>query len=187
MFYTLIDTTGSYLQYKSTNQFFMIRTLYVFIVALMCVNVVSAQVSVNSSGGIVTSAVYSDLKVAFDTINSGYQTGVINIVITGNFTQATTARLDSSGRVQAWGTSSYTSINIYPSGGAWIISGAVPAGSSLIHFNGADNVTINGLNNGTDSLVVSPRRQPQEHAPYCFPMTQPIISYEEPRFWALQS
>lgn len=119
------------------------------------VSFAQTPVTVNSTGGAVTSAMYPDLKSAFDTINSGYQTGDINIFITGNVTQSTTARLDSSGRVQAWGTSSYTSITISPLGGTYTISGAIVAGSSLIHLNGADNVTINGMNNGTDSLIIS--------------------------------
>ena len=52
--------------------------------------------------------------------------------------------------------SSYTSVLIHPSGGAArTVSGAIMAGSPLIDLNGADNVTINGLNTGGNSLTIS--------------------------------
>ena len=52
--------------------------------------------------------------------------------------------------------SSYTSVLVHPSGGiARTVSGAIVAGSPLIDLNGADNVTINGLNTGGNSLTIS--------------------------------
>ena len=54
------------------------------------------------------------------------------------------------------GAASYTSIGISPSGGAArTISGAIAAGSPLIDLNGADNVTIDGLNTGGNSLTIA--------------------------------
>ena len=40
-------------------------------------------------------------------------------------------------------------------GAARTVSGAIVAGSPLIDLNGADNVTINGLNTGGNSLTIS--------------------------------
>src|SRR5204862_4963099 len=50
--------------------------------------------------------------------------------------------------------SSWTSLTINPVG-ARTVSGAIAAGSPLIDLNGADNVTINGLNTGGNSLTIS--------------------------------
>src|SRR6185436_12155073 len=54
------------------------------------------------------------------------------------------------------GAASYASILITPTGGAArTISGAIAAGSPLIDLNGADNVTIDGLNTGGNSLTIA--------------------------------
>src|SRR6185436_11709900 len=54
------------------------------------------------------------------------------------------------------GAALYTTIAISPTGGAArTISGAIAAGSPLIDFNGADNVTIDGLNTGGNSLTIA--------------------------------
>ncbi len=103
----------------------------------------NAQVDV-STGGSPTS--YTTLKEAFDSINSGAHTGTILISITGNTTETATATLNSSGT----GIASYTSILIKPSSGTTAtISGAISG--ALVKFVGADNVTIDGSNNGTTS------------------------------------
>ena len=52
------------------------------------------------------------------------------------------------------GSASYTSVNMTPTG-VRTISGAIAAGSPLLDLNGADNVTINGLNSGGNSLTIS--------------------------------
>ncbi|MBN8569311.1 MAG: T9SS type A sorting domain-containing protein [Ignavibacteria bacterium] len=102
-----------------------------------------------SNGGPVTS--YATLADAFTAINTGAFTGAITVNIVGNTTETVTATLDSSGN----GTgSSYTSITIQPSGGASrTITGAFIG--HLINLNGADNVTIDGLNTGGNSLSIS--------------------------------
>jgi hypothetical protein len=133
----------------------LIGAFFIFLFLLSAQTTHAQSVSVTSTGGITTSALYNNLKHAFDSINTGYQTGIIDIQVIGNCTETATAKLDSSGRVYSWGTSDYTSITIIPVGGAWTISGAIAAGSPLIDLNGADNVTINGLANGTDSLIIS--------------------------------
>ncbi|GIU81828.1 MAG: hypothetical protein KatS3mg006_0892 [Pyrinomonadaceae bacterium] len=107
-------------------------------------------IEVESSGG-TTFATYATLGAAFSAINSGTHTGVITIDVCGNTTEPATATLNASGQ----GGASYTSITISPAGGAArTISGDI-AGNALIQLNGADNVTIDGLNTGGNSLTIS--------------------------------
>jgi hypothetical protein len=112
----------------------------------------AAQIEVTATGGDVGPTAYTTLKLAFDAINAGTHTGTINIAVIGNTSETAPAVLNASGV----GSASYTSIMIQPSGGAArTITGAIVAGSPLIDFNGADNVTINGLNSGGNSLTIS--------------------------------
>ncbi|MCU0321196.1 MAG: hypothetical protein MUE72_02200, partial [Chitinophagaceae bacterium] len=92
---------------------------------------------------------YGTLKAAFDNINLTSQTGnTITISIIGNTSESATAVLNAG---------TWSSLTIQPSGGAKrTISGAITPGNPLINLNGADNVTINGLNTiGGDSLAIS--------------------------------
>jgi hypothetical protein len=122
---------------KKTTVFF------IFIFVLFC-GYSYAQVNVGVTP-------YATLKDAFDAINTGVHTGAITITISGNTTETASAVLDSSGN----GTgSNYTSVSIQPTGGASrTISGAFVG--NLINLNGADNVTIDGLNTGGNSLTIS--------------------------------
>ncbi len=109
-----------------------------------------AQVDVTASGGTIPSASYLTLKEAFDSINSGAHQGVITIGISANTSEAASAVLNESG-----GTASYSAITISPTGGgARTITGAITDGP-LVDLNGADNVTIDGLNTGGNSLTIS--------------------------------
>lgn len=103
---------------------------------------VSGAVTVNGNYTSLTNA-----SGAFAAINGTAQTGAnITITITADvLTEAGTNSLNAG----AW-----TSITINPSG-ARTISGAPTAGSPLINFNGADNVTIDGLNTGGNSLTIA--------------------------------
>lgn len=127
----------------------MKKSLLVF-ASLMLISVVSfAQVDVTASGG-TPYASYTTLKLAFDAINLGTQTGTISIAISGNTTETASAVLNASGS----GSASYTTISIQPSGGAArTITGVITG--HLIDLNGADNVTIDGLNTGGNSLTIS--------------------------------
>ena len=93
---------------------------------------------------------YPTLKVAFDTINAGIHTGIINIGVCADTTETASAVLNASGV----GLANYTLVLITPTG-VRTISGAIVAGSPLIDLNGADNVTIDGLNSGGNSLTIS--------------------------------
>ena len=93
---------------------------------------------------------YPTLKDAFDAINAGTHTGAITVSIIGNTTETLSAVLNASGV----GAASYASILISPSGGVGrSISGAIAG--VMIDLNGADNVTIDGLNTGGNSLTIS--------------------------------
>lgn len=109
----------------------------------------SNPVIVNSAGG-TASASYATLKAAFDAINAGTHTSVITTLIEGNTTETVSASLNASGS----GAASYTSISVQPNGGAFTVSGSI-IGNGIITFNGADNVTVNGLNTGGNSLTIS--------------------------------
>ena len=110
---------------------------------------VNAQVNLTATSG-TASGTYTTLKAAFDAINAGTHQGSIAISIVGNTTETASAALNASGS----GSASYSSISISPSGGSKrTISGNIAG--HLINLNGADNVTIDGLNTGGDSLTFS--------------------------------
>ena len=105
------------------------------------------RVEATNSGN---NADYATLKDAFDAINLGTHTGVINIGVCGDTTETASAVLNASGV----GAANYTLVLITPTG-VRTVSGAIVAGSPLIDLNGADNVTIDGLNSGGNSLTIS--------------------------------
>jgi hypothetical protein len=125
------------------------KSIILFAFTVFALNA-TAQVDVTATGG--TNASYTTLKAAFDAINAGSHTGTIALGISANTTETAPAVLNASGT----GSASYTSVSIQPTGGAArTISGAIVAGSPLIDLNGADNVTIDGLNTGGNSLTIS--------------------------------
>ncbi|MDP1622761.1 MAG: hypothetical protein Q8M08_10540, partial [Bacteroidales bacterium] len=103
-------------------------------------------VEVNATVG--GSACYATLLAAFAAINLGTHQDVITININGNTTEAASAVINASGT----GGASYSSITIQPNGGACIVSGNIAG--ALIDLNGANNVTIDGLNSGGNSLAI---------------------------------
>lgn len=109
---------------------------------------VQAQVTVAGSTG--ADGPYTTLKGAFDALNANSnQTGnTITISLSASTTETLSAVLNAA-TGGAW-----TSLTISPSGGnAVTVSGALPF--PLIALNGADNVTIDGLNTGNNSLTIS--------------------------------
>jgi len=113
----------------------------------------AGPIEVEASGGDPGPTAYATLGAAFAAINAGTHTGTIAVEVCGDTSEgATTATLNASGA----GSASYSFILIRPVGGAArTISGATTAGSPMIDLNGADNVTINGINTGGDSLTIA--------------------------------
>jgi hypothetical protein len=95
-----------------------------------------------SNSNALSDGSYAKLSLAFAAINANLQTSK-NIVVTliGNTTEISTATLNQG----AW-----TTLKIYPTKTGLSISGNI-AGSPIIDFNGADNVTLDGRVNQTGS------------------------------------
>ena len=87
---------------------------------------------------------YNSLQAAFNAINSGTHTGILEIRINANLFEVSSV-LNASGS----GGANYSSIHIYPTLTGLSILGNVAA--PLIDLNGADNVTIDGRVNATGS------------------------------------
>lgn len=112
----------------------------------------AGPIEVESTGGTTTPTLYTTLggpSGAFAAINAGTHTGVINIEVCGDSTETATATLNGSGS----GSASYTSLTMKPVGGVRTISGSLAA--ALVSFNGADNVTVDGVNDGLVALTIS--------------------------------
>lgn len=125
------------------------KTFYALVTALLFSLEIIAQVDVTATGGNL-SASYPTLKEALDQVNLGTHTGAINIGISGNTTETASAVINASGA----GAASYVFIVIRPTGSAArTISGNIAG--PLIDLNGADSVTIDGLNTGGNSLTIS--------------------------------
>lgn len=107
--------------------------------------VAAQNVTVNPGAG-----TYATLKDAFDAINAGTHTGTVTVSIVGDTAETAPAVLNASGS----GAASYATIAITPSGNR-TVSGAIVAGSPLLDLNGADGVTIDGLNSGGNSLTIA--------------------------------
>ncbi|MFN5920472.1 MAG: beta strand repeat-containing protein, partial [Bacteroidota bacterium] len=98
------------------------------------------------TGALVGNGNYGTLGSALNAINSGAQTGAnITVSIQNNTDELTSTAVLNAG---AW-----ASLTITPNG-ARTVTGATTAGNPLINLNGADNVTINGLNTGGNSLTI---------------------------------
>ncbi|HZK61360.1 MAG TPA: hypothetical protein VFC41_04740, partial [Anaerovoracaceae bacterium] len=99
---------------------------------------------------------YSTLKSAFDAINKGTYKGELEVRINTNTTETASAVLYQSGYTSVNGTSSYSSVKIYPTVDGITVTGNLAA--PLIDLDGADNVTLDGSVNGlgsTKSLVIA--------------------------------
>jgi hypothetical protein len=120
----------------------------ILMVFSLIVNVCGAQVDVTATTGTLSGS-YTTLGGAFAKINDGTHKGTITITLSGNTTELSNANLNASGS----GSASYSSITIQPGGGAArTISGSI--NGNLISLTGADNVTIDGLNSGGNSLTI---------------------------------
>lgn len=120
--------------------------LTVFALCLSLTGEAQAQITVAGSTG--ANGSYTTLADAFAAINANGTQGGNNIAISvvGDTTETVSAVLNQPA------TSSWTSLTISPSGGNRTISGAIAG--HLIDLDGADDVTINGLNSGGNSLTI---------------------------------
>ncbi|MDZ4758338.1 MAG: GEVED domain-containing protein [Bacteroidota bacterium] len=106
-------------------------------------------VSIVATTGAQGPKLYNTLKEAFDSINSGYHTGSIILNIIGDCNETDSCVLKSSGT----GNANYTSILVKPSGDTTRTI-TMNSNRALIQLNGADNVTIDGLNTNGNSLIL---------------------------------
>ncbi|MBX7042000.1 MAG: hypothetical protein K1X85_03765 [Ignavibacteria bacterium] len=103
--------------------------------------------SVVVAGAVALNGEYETLADAFSAINSNSQSGAnITVTIEGN-----TSEPPAGATLNA---NSWNSLTVVPSG-ARTVSGSTSYNTPLIHINGADNVLIDGLNSGGNSLTFS--------------------------------
>ena len=111
----------------------------------------TGSIIVTSSGGTLANiaTAYSNFTVAgglFSVLNIGtVHTGTITALVTADITTET-------GDITLSNSTNWSSLLINPSG-TRTISGSVAL--PLIDLAGADNVTMNGLNSGANSLTIS--------------------------------
>lgn len=92
---------------------------------------------------------YTTLKGAFDAINAGTHKGAVTIIVNGDTLETASAVLNESNA-----PANYTSVLIKPGAGVNVtISGTIE--TAIIRLNAADNVTIDGSNNGSSSRNLS--------------------------------
>lgn len=115
--------------------------LLVFFLLLFSGSYLRAQ-NVTVSGAVSGNGNYGSLSAAFTGISGGQSGATILITINASFAEVASATL---------GNNTWTSVTIQPSGGAWTITGST---SPLLNFNGADNVTVDGLNSGGNALTL---------------------------------
>ena len=139
----------------NVNNFSPLRTalLLPLVLALSLLgSAAQAQVDVTATAGNTGPVTYATLQLAFAAVNDGTHQGVVTMAVTADTTETATAVLNASGS----GAAVYSAVTVSPTGGAArTISGAIAGGSPLIDLNGADNVTIDGLNTGGNALTIS--------------------------------
>ncbi|MBK9526460.1 MAG: T9SS type A sorting domain-containing protein [Bacteroidetes bacterium] len=133
----------------------MIRTIFnrsqikffIFICGLFFSLTSSGQnVTVAGANPLTPNGTFATLNAAFTAINARAQNALnITITITNNTTELVSANLNQS-------SGPWASLTIQPAG-LRTITGAILG--PLINLNGADNVTINGLNAGGNTLTLS--------------------------------
>ncbi|MEI7662064.1 MAG: hypothetical protein WCK34_07700, partial [Bacteroidota bacterium] len=98
------------------------------------------NIDVYNSGVLLSS--YLRLKDVFDQINNGTLTGALEVRMKTNLSENASCVLYQSGYTGAGGTSSYSSVIIYPTVSGISVTGDFTA--PLLDFNGAGNVTVDG-------------------------------------------
>lgn len=126
-----------------------LRSLFLLIIA--CATIVcNAQITVTGTTPPTSAnyATFSGVGGAFAAINAGTHQGVITCTVTSDINTETGTVSLLAGNVLP---SNYTSVVINPSGNR-LVRGS--AGAQMLDINGADFVTIDGLNSGGNSLII---------------------------------
>jgi hypothetical protein len=118
---------------------FRAKTMLASVLLLLAMSLSINAQTVRTVG---TGGNYTTLKAAFDAINAGTITGVIELQIISDITETASATLYQSGYTGGGGTASYSSVKIYPTATGLTISGNLAA--PLINLFNADYVTIDG-------------------------------------------
>ncbi len=137
---------------------FRTRTLFASVVLLLALSLSLSAQTIRTVG---TGGNFTTLKAAFDAINAGTITGDIELQITTNVTETATPTLYQSGYTGAGGTSSYSSVKVYPT--ATNVSISTGSAIQLMSLNGADNITFDGRINQTGATRDLTINQPYGH------------------------
>lgn len=128
------------------------RVAFACLVLLASALNLKAQISVSGGTGLSgTYATFTGSGGLFAALNATAQTG-------NNITVSITGNISTEDGTNALNAGAWTSITITPNGNRTISGTAASATtttSGLLYFNGADNVTINGLNSGGNSLTIT--------------------------------
>ncbi len=116
--------------------------------ALLALGVASCAVSAQNVTVNPGAGSFATLKDAFDAVNAGTHTGALTVSVIADTTETASAVLNASGT----GAANYTSMTISPVG-ARTIAGVITG--ALVDFSGADNVTIDGINAGGNTLTIN--------------------------------
>lgn len=125
----------------------LVRVALLCVIGITSIAKLNAQISV--SGGTGLASTYTSLTKAgglFAALNANTSQTGNNIVVT------ITADVTTEDGANALNAGNWSSITISPSG-ARTLSGTLTG--QIFDYNGADNVTINGLNTGGNSLILS--------------------------------
>ncbi len=101
-----------------------------------------AQTAITGTKTVGTGGDYSNIKLAFDAINTNDISGDVVLQIISDQTLTSAATLDAF--------SSSASLTIYPTGD-YEISGSFGGSNGIIQFDGCSNVVLDGSLNGTGS------------------------------------
>jgi hypothetical protein len=115
------------------------RKIFLLTIMSICALCMANAQNVTVSGAITGDGSYANLSAAFSAIGTAQSGANITVTISGDVAESTSGA--------SLGAGTWSSLTIVPSGGSWTVSSAVSAGTALLTFNGADNVTINGGGN----------------------------------------
>ncbi len=119
-----------------------INVLFAFLVlALMASSQAMAQTAISGTKTVGTGGDYSNIKLAFDAINTNGISGDVVLQVISDQTLTASATLES------FGTSG--SVTIYPTGNYEISGSLATSYSGIIQFDGCSNVVLDGSLNGT--------------------------------------